>query len=866
MEKMNMIWNKLKEIDIIYNSTMISLNSFDEIIFQTINKIYESENKNNFMISIDDELTAIYMLVFLGIRTYYENMVDPNKNILDILTNNEKVCYKGDLYIYDGINELNKMKYIKLKGNKGLIRNIALENAFEITVYNGTSSRINKSKDFLIGTNITKKFIADIYNCDVNKLNGFINSSTLFVMRGKEKLLDIIESIEFHYDNKKIPFTELFPLGYWSSEENCLIVKNRIKEDLLFNVASNISTALDLIINDENISNVIVIGDKAYKDSLETEIRRINLYNRIKKLILVGSWENTNNFNYFISKDNKFDIYAVTKDLVLSNINFYSNNEFQTKSSIQEKNYKLIQNMIDKRVIIQDVEDELGIGTNILKVTGYLKSLCVYGKSNDDVLQFIKTSYHICNKLEYTIIPFIYCNSNYENINIKVGRLKIIWRLFDNTRVEYGLMKSVIEIIDEMLIKLNRNNNKFEELKKIIKASRSKTTLLIKNKDEIKDIERYLMMQRMNKLVKVVEYKKNIDILSFDNIIMPFYQEDLNIFTSNYLKDVYVICYEREQYKYKRDMKINKIVANDIYKNNKLECDDEYEYEDIDLNSLNDQNEELIVTEDETINDIIEANWIRIITSQQGDTSNKSFSGSKSIAKKIVFFKDGKYAFLSENYIVNSVDRVKNDISIKRIEDIDYGDELIFVVNTITDKNDIVKDTIDRLLEHIEFQKKYKKYFDNNLLWKDSLINYMKKNFLDEKDISNNFKIKGCDITALAIKNWLNGSIIGPQNSEHIKVIAKIIKNKILSERIDEVIASCKQVRSIQIQIRKAIARMIINSVVSGQNGDFHMYRYVKEAIGDLSSYAYIGDVISIKDIDKEIPIQNINRIIEGDE
>lgn len=425
-------------------------------------------------------------------------------------------------------------------------------------------------------------------------------------------------------------------------------------------------------------------------------------------------------------------------------------------------------------------------------------------------------------------------------------------------------MESVIEIIDKIIIKLTRKNNKFEELKKIIKTNTSKTTLLIRNRDEIRDIKRYLIIQRMDNLVNVVEYNKNIDILGLDNIIMPFYQKDINIFTSNYLKDIYVICYEREKYKYKRDMKINKIVINAIYKNNKLECNDEYE--DIDLNDLNDKKEEFITTEDEAINDIIETNCIRIITSKQGDYSNKSFSGSKSLAKKIVFFKDGKYAFLSENYMVNSVDRVKNDISIKRIEDIDYGDELIFVVNTITDKNDIVKDTIDRLLEHIEFQKKYKKYFDNNLLWKDSLINYMKKNFLDEKDISNSFKIHGHNITAIAIKNWLNGSIIGPQNLEHIKVIAKIIKNKTLSEKIDEVIASCKQVRSIQIQIRKAIARMIINSVVSGQNGDVNMYRYVKEAIGDLSSYAYIGDVTSIKDIDQEIPIQNINRVIERNE
>lgn len=864
MQKINMILDKLKEIDIIYNNKEISFNSFDKIIVETINKIYESKNKNNFMLSIDDELTAVYMLVLLGIKTYYENMVDPQKYILDIISENEKVCYRGNLYIYSGISEFNKRKYIKLKGNKGLTTSILLENAFELTVYNGTASRINKSKDFSAGTNITKKFISDIYNCDVNKLNGFINSSTLLVMKGKEKLLDIIESIEIKYNDKKIPFTELFPLGYWSSEENCLIVKNRIKEDLLFNVASNMSTALDLIINDEKIRNVVVIGDKTYKDSLETEIRRINLYNRINKLILVGSWENTNNFGYFISEDNEFDNYAITKNVLLNNINFYSKNEFKTRSSIQEKNYKLIKNMTDKRVVTKEVEDLLGIGTNVLKITGYLKNLCVYGESNDYILQFIKISYHICSKFESTIIPFIYCNSNYENININVERLKGIWKLFDNTRVEYGLMKSVIELIDEMLIKLMKNNSKAEELKKIIKSSNSKITLLIKNKDEIMDIERYLMLRRINNKVKVVEYKKNIDILSFDNIIMPFYQDDINIFLSNYLKEIYVVCYEREKYKYKRDMNINKKVISEIYKRNKLKCNDDYDEPELD--DFNNMKEEIIIADDERINNIIETNWIRIITSQQRDYSNKSFSGAKSIAKKIVFFKDGKYAFLSENYMVNSIDRVRNDINIKRVEDVENGDELIFVVDTITDKNDIVKDTIERLLEQTEFQKKYKKYFDNNLLWKDSLINYMKKNFLDEKDIANNFEIHGYNITALAIKNWLNGNIIGPQNSKHIRVIEKIVKNKTLSEKIDEVIASCKQVRSIQIQIRKAIARMIINSVVSSQSDDFNIYGYVKEAIGDLNSYAYIGDVILIKDIDQEISIQNINRVIERKE
>ena len=142
----------------------------------------------------------------------------------------------------------------------------------------------------------------------------------------------------------------------------------------------------------------------------------------------------------------------------------------------------------------------------------------------------------------------------------------------------------------------------------------------------------------------------------------------------------------------------------------------------------------------------------------------------------------------------------------------------------------------------------------------------MKKNSLDEKDVANLFSIYGQTITAIAITNWLNGNIIGPQNSNNLNIIAEIIDDKNLKSEIDTVIISCKQVRSIQIKIRKAIAKKIIASVISNDINDNDIYKLINNAIGDFENYAYVGEVGYIKNIEKEIGVQYINRLNEGDE
>ncbi|MFR4582020.1 DrmE family protein [Clostridium cadaveris] len=858
---------KIKDIEIVYKKKKLSFNSFESLIINAIYKSLKSDKKNSLIISMEEELLTVYMLVTVGVITYYDNMKNPDNNILDIIKQDEKVCYKGKIYNFIGYEEINNKKYIKLKHEKDGITYSLLDNAFEITIYNGKSKRINKSKEINMNTNITKRFIAKTMCCNVNELDGAISKSNLIVMKGKEKLLELIDNIDIVFDEMTIPLTELFSIGYWSSEENCILVKNRIKERILFNITSNISTAIDIVTSDKEIKNIFIIGGNTFKESFETELRMLYLNPYIKKLIILGGWESPTDYSVFATLDEPYDIYAITKQCILQNINILNKDEGTISSSLQNLNYELMSNIVDKKINIINVKDENNLDKCIFQITRLLKQLCSYSEVDDNILNFVKISYSLCNRLESNVLSLSNCASSKEIINERIMMISKIKVAYNPTRSDYELMDYAVSIFKSIYESLVNNSDKYTTLKELLICNKNNTIVIVRYEYEVNDLIHYLMINTING-VKVAKYKKNMDLSQYDNIIVTYYDEGMDVLYSNKYKIVKLLCYKKEAYKYKRKIKQNTEMLSIISKNNLL-CNEVHMAKSIvDDNSINEDeaNEIFEIINSDDIENFIENHWIRIITNQESDLQQKSYGYTNTIAKKIVVFNDGRYAFLSKNYIVNAIDRKKDDIDIKTVDDIEKGDEIIFVANNKHGKEDIVKETIDSLLENEEFSAKFSVFFDYNRLWKDSLEAYMNKHFLNFNNISKMLANEGIVISSVAIANWLNGNVIGPQNLESIRLIAKIVDNIELNQKVDIVINSCKQVRSIQIQIRKAIAKMIINSVVMNQGDGNNMYNFVRSIVGNLNDYAYIGVVSKIYDIDKELSMQYVNKVIEGDE
>ena len=869
--------DKIKNIKIRYKKEVIDIKSFEELILKSFFNILDNKYKKVLFIGVEKYLMTILSVLLVSVKNSYKNMKDIDNNILDFIEQGDKVTYKGKVFIYDKIDTLNNKKYINLYKVHNVTDKIyvPLENVHFLTLYNGDANRINKVSGKIQSCNITKKFIAEIVNSDISKLNGIIKESTIIVFPDKAKLYDLINSIEIKFGDDYYGISELFPFSYHSSEEKYEYFKgNRIKQNSIIKFVSNINTALDIIKEDEDVRNIITIGEKSYSNSLETELREINMIDSINKILIIETWESKFDFSLLINDDEPFNVYAISKEVILENVNLYDKSLINVKSSLQMKNYDLINNLINKNIEIYEVDNSEVINTNIYNINEELKVLSNYSIENIKILDFIKLSYYLCNKLEQSILPLNKCAENYKKLIEKICFLKEILNIFPKERVEYKTMINIISNIEGIMDFLHNENHKIEIIKKNI-LNKNKTILCIKNSDEFINLKDYFKrIIKPNLEIKKID--KQLNIYKNKSLIIPgiFNNNYINILNTNLIENINIVVYRREKIKIKGLIRKNNEMLKLILINNKLRENDEF-----DLLSINEHfliksnlniNKTLEIKQEEfnelekEVQKAINENKIKIFIDK--DKSNRNTSTSITRAYRIINFEDDNYAFLSENYQANIIDRRNNDIKHRSIMELNIEDEMIFTKSKLDGEEDIVKIVIKQLLKDEEFNNEYGEYFKLNNLWKNSLKKYMNIYNLTEKDISNELRIFGRKLNPLTIINWLNGNIIGPRDVNDIRIIANIVNDRELNKNLEQVIIGCKQERSIQIQIRKVIADIIINSIVKDNEYDEKIYKIIKSVITDLDKYAYIGKIFSIENINEELSSQNINKIIERDE
>lgn len=878
MNKNKILLNNINTLKIKYKKETIKFKYFEQLILKSFIDILNSENKKSLFIGIEKELTSMLLIIIIAIKQYSDNMENPNNGILDILKKGDKVFFRGEILIFDKVDmdERENKKYIYLFGKNNSKTLVPYKNSYLLTAYNGQANRINKVNGSSQRYNITKKFISQTMSINLNQLNGVIKESTIVVVEQKEELYDLINSIEINFDEENHLISELFSFAYYTAEENYEYFKgNRTKENTIIKFVSNINTAIDIIKDDENVKNIVLIGEKTYRDSLETELREASMMDSIKKILVIDTWESNFDFSSLVvNYDEPFNIYALSKEVILENINLYDELSLDLPSSLQLKNYYLIENLLHKDIHIYETDNSEILNESIYNINQNLKNLFDYSDSNIKTLDFIKLSYYLCNKLEQSLLPLNKCEDNLFNLSYRVNMLKEILKLFPVQRVEHNLMDIIILEIEKIIEFLKFSNYKIEVIKDKI-LNNKKALLGIKNIDEIGKLEEYFRTLRKPNL-NIKKIDKKIDSYGNEALIIPTFYENkyLNILNTNTVRCVNIVAYRREKIRINSLIRKNTEMLNLILKNNKLSDNEKFELPNIVKhfviksnfieNKQSDSEEEKFNEIEAEVQKVIQENKIKLFINE--DKSSSGIINSTRAVHKIVMFEDNNYSFLSDNYQANIIDRNNNDIKKKCISELSIGEEMIFTKSKLSGEEDIVKVVIKELLENKEFNNVYGEYFKLNNLWKICLNNYMQIYDFTEKDISNEFRIYGKQITHLAIANWINGNIIGPQDVNDIKIIADIVKDSGLSDKLEEVINACRQERRIQIQVRKAIAKIIINSVANNNEQNYDIYEIVKNTINDLDRYAYIGIIASIESIDEELNSQHVNKVIEGDE
>lgn len=856
-------------INLCYKNKNIDFKSYEELISKILIRILNNNKKTNVIIGIENKVSVILFLVINSIISYFENMKNPNTRILDFLVDGDKVVYKSKIAIYKGISKINNIDYIELEYAKGSKNFVPIEKQHLLTQYTGRKKLIGKLEGLSETENTTKKLVAKFMKVNSNELAGVITESTLIVASNKEELFELIYSIGIRFKEKQYTLPELFPLIYYSSEDNYEYFKGKKNNEMpLIKFCSNINIAVDIIKNDRGIRKVILLGEKSYKEVLETNIRMMEFISTIEKIIILDTWNSTFKFSYLLNRDDPYNFYAQTRDVIREEINLHENktkNKTRNKvADIQNEYRKLIGKFISRHNEVFNIDKSNEINSIEYKIHSNLHSLCNDCKNDLNCLEFVKLAYYSCNALEQSILPLDWCSNNKENIMDKIQRLKELCNIYNKTRFEYKVMQEVIESLELFALKIMYSNNKFSKLKEVVKGN-IKTLVVLKNDVEKKELERYSSLYRL-KNVKFIKLNRGINYKEFDCIIFPFSYDNkyFNVFNNPEIGQAIFILQGRENYKLKRILNESNIMMKYIEKNNKLFYKRE-EHDQLEIDNFTDY---YVDKTDETnleekIESVVSENWLQILlhNTQAGNLNN---SNSNTIVKSIVKFEDNKYVLISDNCQLNTIDRKSNDIKLKYCQDIEIGEELVFANTKLPGKGDIIKETIEKLLNNKEFDLNYGKFFKLNFMWKNLLSDYMESNNLTTRQISMLFKkVYDKDVEPLTISNWLDGTVIGPRDSNNIRIISEIVGNEIFLDQLDEVIDACRNVRSIQIQIRKAIAKMIISSVVGESNTNNEIYELVKSIIGEFNDYAYIGIITTIEKVNINVSGAYINRVLD---
>ncbi|MDD5794536.1 MAG: DrmE family protein [Clostridiales bacterium] len=885
----------LKKMNIYYKKEKINFSNYEDLIMNTIFSIIKNKSKKSLFVSLDKDLSYIIATIFIALYNYIINVLDKDNNILNQLNVNDKVVKGNVVYTYLGQNQIRDKKYILLNDTKGCRSYIPMENIYQITKYNGNASRINKSRDI---NAITKNYIADLLEVPKEEFVGIISSCSIIIVENKEELFKIMDCIEISYNDKKYNISEIFPFAYCSSLDRFEFMKgNRIKQNPLIKFVSNSSVAMDIISDNTNINNVLFFGTKTYKDVIDTYARQMELYDYINNIIFFDTIDSAFDFTLF---DEEFSIYALTQNIILNNVNLYSNYECK----LQSNNLKLLNNFVNKQINIYEIDEDDKISDYISEVYADIKKLRKY-QYNMDINHFVMISCSLCKKIRQSILPLKESKKNLYKITNYLKLLKDRSKEINQTRVEYPFINSIIEKLDNIINVIFTINCKNNFIKSKYKNHKN-LSMIIKNKDELNELVNYYRKYPSIHL-NIYDFKEYVsNMINSDYLIMPYCcndKRDINIILMNCYKnlDIFIYSYEKKimEYIIKRANDISQFLNNnnklsdkledyiDLYcihknydLNKKFNSDIQYETEedidddeDID-NLLGDQlsffSEEIVNYNDDNIiqssfgmlrkeNQLSFFNDKLVDYNAYGDISNNSI-----LIRKIILFDNGYCALLTSHYKANVLSDDGKDIIQKPTDRLQVGDKMIFIVDKTSEDGDIVKKVIKNLLSYSEFNNDYGECFKLNKLWKNKLKEYMLLNNMSEADISNNFLVHGRKINRITISNWIDGNIIGPRDENDIRIVASIINDEKINSNIEEIIKACSTERKLQIRIRKIVAQIIMSSLLIDDEKDSSLYSMIKNIIGDFRKYIYIKPIKKISDFNDSVNTLYVNKLIKN--
>lgn len=862
--KQSDIFLKLENFKVMVQGKPVLLSDYEKINVKTISDILENEHKHNIIIHPGGSVIYLLTLIFSATRMCVYNMTAPENYILDtlkkddiVLIDNKKARYKGIVNL-DCVNG----KKIALRfRKKGSMYYIPVEHSYKITPYKGNSENLNKmGSKKSTRKSPTKNIVSQLSGIDIQDMSGIFKYSSVIVCHESREIEALITDTEIVCDNGKTCFTNVYPSAYYSStDKHRDFAGNISKAEPVLKFVSRISTAGDLIRSDKNIKNLLIFGEKIYKYYLG-ELDWLLQKKTLDNIIIILNWEYITNINYFLNNENDFKWYVWDKNEILNNVNLFEGKDYINNAYISREQDDLLSCFVDSETEVIKVEDYSEYSPEPLTIRESLYEVSRMNTPDEVKEEFLRISYSLLKLFEQSCFPLEYFEEQIKKGQIpashpveridKLIELEHEFRKYILSKDDLSKLGKTISLIGEFREQLLSNNPKWDLLQPIICSNSSKKKAIVLCKSYYKNI--------IQNYIDTLNCEVNADLFSasdfypqtiYDEIIFTGIHSSAKekLIESYHGKKVIYLLYKSEQKIQSWKLKKNTNILNKIYRKNsfvKSEVDYTDDEPDPDINRHIDL--------DDLLFDLTR-NKTHIQTSENYGPTVETY--------RTVIFNTGEIVYLTKYYRPCVVDITNQDIKDVTVEDLNTGDELVFVKDTNSQHDDIIMDIIGRLLLNEDFKNQYEEEFKLSKSWKDMLRKYMNENNYSSSDITvwlDVFDIKRHPAT---INNWLNNpKIIGPVEKEIYYALAQITDNKFFLKNWEKIYGACDDIRRLHTKLKKYLGTAIANRISGGIGNEFD--NIIEEAIGDLTRYALVMQIEHIITESNIVPLNMSNKII----
>jgi hypothetical protein len=237
--------------------------------------------------------------------------------------------------------------------------------------------------------------------------------------------------------------------------------------------------------------------------------------------------------------------------------------------------------------------------------------------------------------------------------------------------------------------------------------------------------------------------------------------------------------------------------------------------------------------------------------------------GSESEVPAYLFIFEGDfYGFLTESYKANVITHLldataedleaRADVKQKSAGELKPGDALLFHRGS---DSDVIRTAADEILPP--------GLRATSALWRTALLDYVTREGLSPDEVWKRLRDHGCPLKAQTIKTWLdNDSMIAPQAYDRdVRLIFELTGDKVLANRVEEVLEAIGEVRSAHLRASHQIARQVMARAVNTLKEEGK-----KSPLFEIESNVVVARIVDIDNRATLVRTSMTNRLLEGEQ